>query len=119
MRFLDLCRTRLRPNGRLILQTPNASSPFFGDVRYGDFTHEVGFTPRNLTQLTTRAGFSAIESRETGPVPWGYSVKSTLRYLLWQVFRRMFCLIELAERGGCGDRIYTRVFLLSALSTHD
>ncbi len=112
--FLDFCRSRLSANGRLVLQTPNASSPFFGDVRYGDFTHELGFTPRLLSQLIRRAGFQSTEVRETGPVPKGYSIKSSIRFVIWQFVRLIYCLLESIETGGCGDQVYTRVFLISA-----
>lgn len=117
LEFLNLCKTRLNSSGSLILQTPNASSPFFGDVRYGDFTHELAFTPRLLSQLVSRAGFGDIECRETGPVPVGYSIKSSIRYVVWQVIRMIICLREMTETGGCGLRIYTRVFLLVAKAT--
>lgn len=112
--FLDLCGAHLNNNGRLILQTPNASSPFFGDVRYGDFTHELSFTPKLLSQLLARACFTNIESREAGPVPSGYSLKSSIRYVIWRILRVLFCFMEIIETGSCDQRIYTRVFLISA-----
>src|SRR5947209_1860262 len=37
-RLLDACHHALRPGGRLVLQTPNADSPFAAAIRYGDFT---------------------------------------------------------------------------------
>ncbi len=114
LKFLNLCEARLNTRGRLILQTPNASSPFFGDVRYGDFTHELCFTPRLLSQLTLRAGFADIECRETGPVLSGYNIKSTIGYVLWQIIRVFYCLVATIETGGRGQGIYTRVFLMAA-----
>jgi cyclopropane fatty-acyl-phospholipid synthase-like methyltransferase len=119
LEFLELCHTQLNDHGRLILQTPNASSPFFGDVRYGDFTHELSFTPRLLTQLVYRTGFEGAEARETGPIPKGYSIKSHLRAIIWQLIRGIFRFFETIETGGCANRIYTRVFLLSALKKND
>lgn len=113
--FLDLCQSRLNTGGRLILQTPNASSPFFGDVRYGDFTHETCFTPRLLSQLLVRAGFSETEVRETGPVARGYSAASTIRYFIWSIIRKLLSLYQIIETGGAGEKIYTRVFLVSAV----
>jgi len=115
LEFLDLCSSKLNANGRLVLQTPNASSPFFGDVRYGDFTHELGFSPTLLSQLLRRAGFIKTEVRETGPVPGGYSFKSSIRFVLWRLIRLVYCLIESIETGGCGSRIYSRVFQASAV----
>src|SRR5438874_2176394 len=40
--FLDACYGALKPHGRLILQTPNADSPWGTTHRYNDFTHEIG-----------------------------------------------------------------------------
>ena len=119
LEFLELCQVQLNDHGRLILQTPNASSPFFGDVRYGDFTHELGFTPRLLSQLVCRAGFDSVDARETGPVPKGYSFKSRIRSIIWWLIRKIYCFLETIETGGCGKRIYTRVFLLSAVKKND
>ena len=119
LEFLELCQTWLSDGGRMVLQTPNASSPFFGDVRYGDFTHELGFTPRLLSQLVSRAGFESVETRETGPVPRGYSLKSAFRSKIWWFIRKIYCFLETIETGSCGQGIYTRVFLLSAVKKND
>lgn len=114
LEFLKLCCNRLRPGGRLVLQTPNASSPFFGSVRYGDFTHEIGFTPPLLSTLVARAGFLNVETRETGPVPLGYSWKSSLRYVAWRGVSAVYSLLDRLETGGSSSA-YTRVFLATGL----
>jgi SAM-dependent methyltransferase len=114
MRFLEAAHRVLKPGGRLILQTANADSPFGAMHRYGDFTHEVGFNPNSLSRLLRFAGFEAIEARETGPVPWGYTVASTARYLAWQTIRAGLRLWNLAETGSAGSGVLTRIFLLSA-----
>lgn len=49
--LLDLIARSLKQGGRLILQTPNAESPWVGAVAYGDFTHEWFFTPASLANL--------------------------------------------------------------------
>ena len=113
--LISLCYEKLNHGGRVIFQTPNASSPFFGVVRYGDFTHELGFTPNLLSQLLARNGFVKIESRETGPLPYGYSILSTIRYLAWQFIRTLLCLYSMIETGSCDDKIFTRVFIQSAI----
>lgn len=113
MEFLRLIRTRLKPGGRLILQTPNGSSPFFGGVRYGDVTHETCFTPRLLVEILKGSGFSDIEVREVTPIPWGYSILSTIRFLLWQVIRIAPVLFDLVETGAV-EEAYSRVFLVTA-----
>jgi 2-polyprenyl-3-methyl-5-hydroxy-6-metoxy-1,4-benzoquinol methylase len=115
LRFLDGCFAALRPGGRLILQTPNADSPWGTLHRYYDFTHEICFTPNSLARLMRLVGFTLIEPREAGPVPYGNSVASSMRYLLWQFIRAGLRLWNLAETGAAGSGVWTRVFLISGI----
>ena len=115
LRFLDAAFAALKPCGRLILQTPNAESPWGTFHRYNDFTHEVCFNPNSLSRLMALARFTRIEAREMGPVPWGYSVASTVRAGIWQTFRGTFKVWNLAELGATGSGIFTRVFLISGV----
>ena len=110
LRFLDICHAALKPGGRLILKTPNAESPWGSVHRYNDFTHEVGFNTNALSRLLLITGFKQIESRETGPIPLGHSIKSTIRYLIWQTIRAGLKLWNLAETGSSGSGVFTRVF---------
>lgn len=113
LRFLELCWGALKPGGRLILQTPNADSPFGLQIRYGDITHEWAYNVSQLTRLLRRAGFTAIEPREQGPVPWGYSLVSTARFVIWRVIRAGLQLWNLAETDARLP-VLTRVFLIKA-----
>ena len=113
--FINLCYKNLRKGGRLILQTPNATSPFQGDIRYGDFTHELAFTPNLLSQLLKRSGFNVIETRESGPIPYGYSMKSSIRYILWKIICLIYKVITIIEIGSSKNNIYSRVFVQSAI----
>jgi 2-polyprenyl-3-methyl-5-hydroxy-6-metoxy-1,4-benzoquinol methylase len=114
LRFLDLCHAALRPGGRLILQTPNAES-FWGCMhRYNDFTHEIAFNPNLLRRLLALCGFKEIEARETGPIPLGHSAASTVRYIVWQGFRGVLKLWNLAE-GHTSSGVFTRTFLVSGV----
>lgn len=112
LRFLDLCFAALKPGGRLILQTLNADSPFGLQHRYGDMTHEWAFNTNQLVRLMKRTGFACIEPHEQGPVPWGYSVISTLRWLVWRGIRAGLQLWTLAETGTRLP-VLTRMFLIS------
>ena len=114
IRFLEAAHKTLKPGGRLILQTPNADSPWGAMHRYGDFTHEVGFNPNSLSRLLRLASFTEIEARETGPVPLGYSMASTARYVAWTFIRAGLLLWNLAEMGTAGSVVLTRIFLISA-----
>ena len=115
LRFLDAAFAALKPGGRLVLQTPNAESPWGTLHRYNDFTHEVCFNPNALSRLMNLTGFKDIEPREMGPVPWGHSLASTVRAGIWQLFRAVFKLWNLAEFGSAGSGIFTRVFVISGV----
>lgn len=111
LRFLDACHNALRLGGRLILQTPNAESPWGMKIRYGDFTHEVAFDTNSLEWLLTLCDFSEIESREAGPVMHG--ILSLGRYLIWRAIRAGLIVWNLAETGSKGSGVYTRVFFIT------
>ena len=112
LRFLDACYNALRPSGRLLLQTPNADSPFGMMCRYGDFTHEIGLNANSLEHLLRLTGFANIEARETGPVIHG--TVSFVRYLIWKFIRVILAGWNLVETGNKGSNLFTRVFLISA-----
>lgn len=115
LRFLDGCRFALKPGGRLILQTPNAETPWAGDHRYGDFTHEVCFQQNSLSRILRLCGFSNITAREQGPIPRGYSLASSIRWLIWQCIRLPLKIYNIAETGSAGSGVLTRVFLASGI----
>ncbi len=113
--ILDLLKDihrALKPNGILILQTPNAASPFFGSVGYGDFTHEWFFTPNILRRMLTMMDFENFEARESGAYPQGFI--RTIRYILWRVLAFSFKMFDMIETGGATG-IYTRVFIARAI----
>jgi len=113
LHFLEACYKALRSGGRLILQTPNAESPWGMKIRYGDFTHELAFNPGGLKKLLEICGFVKIEPRQAGPVVHG--ILSLGRYLIWKVIWTGLALWNLAETGSIGSGIYTRVFLISGI----
>ena len=115
LRFLDACYNALKPGGRLIIQTPNADSPWGTVHRYNDFTHEVGLNPNALSRLLALVGFARMESREIGPIAIGHSLRSTVRYAIWQTIRAGLKLWNMAETGGAGSSVFTRVFLIAAV----
>lgn len=113
LKFLEACYKALRPQGRILLQTPNAESPWGLMHRYHDFTHELAFDPHSLNKLFQEMGFVKIESRQPGPVVRG--ILSLSRFLIWKVIWSLLALWNLAEAGSLGSGIYTRVFLISAI----
>lgn len=107
--FLDLAYESLRPGGSLILQTPNAESPWGTMHRYHDLTHELAFDPHSLQHCCELCGFKQFEAREVGPYVHG--VKSFVRKLIWLAIRTGLLLWNLAETGSRGSDVYTRIFL--------
>lgn len=117
MRFLDVTCAALKPGGRLILQTPNAEGPWGAQHRYNDFTHEVGFNPNALSRLLRVTGFGGNEARECDPPPYGLSLFSSIRFVLWQVIRLQLMAWNLIETGSTGGRVFTRVFLITGIKS--
>jgi SAM-dependent methyltransferase len=65
---LRATRSRLRPDGRLILRLPNARCPFVLPTFYGDLTHRLLMAPDLLQHLLRNAGFTGeIVFAETRP----------------------------------------------------
>gem|GEM_PF-2180047 len=115
--FLALCFKRLNSGGRLILQMPNPISPFGFGVFQGDLTHEFTLSPVLAMSLLKEAGFVAHECRETGPPFLGYSLSSTVRFLIWRFLRLTYRLIHFVEAGETSNFPLTRVYLISGLKS--
>ena len=115
IQLLDACFGALKPGGRLIVQTPNSDAPLPGILRYGDFTHEICLSPNSITWILQACGFSSIACREMEPVPRGYSLNSSVRWCGWQLIRMRCMLYNLLETGHPGSKVFTRVFVTSAL----
>jgi SAM-dependent methyltransferase len=111
--FIDEVRRVLRPGGRWLIHVPNGESPFFGRIRYGDFTHENIFTRNSLAQVLMASGFTDVHTFEDKPVIHG--LKSFVRRVLWAGIRASL-LVYLAAETGAFDRetILTQNFLAVA-----
>jgi 2-polyprenyl-3-methyl-5-hydroxy-6-metoxy-1,4-benzoquinol methylase len=102
---LELCRSAIRPGGVLIVQVPNAESPFFGRIRYGDFTHELAFSSSSITQLFNVVGFEDPRVYPTEPAIAG--VRALVRAVLWAGVKAVYRLLLFAELGR-GRWIFTQ-----------
>jgi 2-polyprenyl-3-methyl-5-hydroxy-6-metoxy-1,4-benzoquinol methylase len=97
MPLVDEVYRVLERGGRWLIHTPNAQSPFFGRIRYGDFTHEQAFTPTSMGQLLLSSGFSRLDCFEDAPIVHG--AKSAARYVVWRAIRGLLRLYLAAETG--------------------
>ena len=103
---LDCVFAALRPQGRLIMRVPNALSPFGGNYRYGDMTHETSFTARSVQQLSAAVGFGSAEFYACPPPVHG--VKSLARSLVWKCSAGAMKLTLAAETGRFRGHVVTQ-----------
>lgn len=95
--ILERTRTALSPGGRVVFQVPNGESPFFGRIRYGDFTHELAFTRSSVIQVLNMVGFEEIRVRPVPPAP--ETAKGMLRLPLWWLVELFYRILLFAEVG--------------------
>jgi len=108
---LEVCRDALRDRGSLIIQVPNAESPFFGRIRYGDFTHEIAFCSSSLSQVFNIVGLTQHEFHSVEPIFRGG--RSILRRVLWKVAKGLYKMLLFTELGP-GERIVSQDLLAVA-----
>jgi 2-polyprenyl-3-methyl-5-hydroxy-6-metoxy-1,4-benzoquinol methylase len=91
----------LEPGGHCICHVPNAEGIFGMRVRYGDFTHELSFTSRSVSQVFSSIGFERITCHEDKPVI--HSVLSLARSVIWtlgSLYPRLLLMGETGQRSG-------------------
>jgi hypothetical protein len=80
-------------SGVLIIEVPNMANPVTGiNLRYTDFTHEIGFTDVSLRYVLQRAGFSNISVFST-KVPI-VSISRFLQTILQAISNQLFDFIR-------------------------
>lgn len=103
---LDRIHSALRPSGVLVMRVPNSVSPFGGNFRHGDFTHETSFTARSLRQLGAAARFDAVRVFACPPPVHG--AKSLVRRAVWQAASGAMKLTLAAETGALRGHLVTQ-----------
>lgn len=103
---LDRVHETLAPGGVLVLQVPNSVSPFGGNYRHGDFTHETSYTARSLRQLGAAAGFRRTDVFACPPPRHG--IRSFARYVLWSFASGVMKSILAAETGSFKGHFVTQ-----------
>ncbi|MEM9692945.1 MAG: class I SAM-dependent methyltransferase, partial [Myxococcota bacterium] len=97
MRLLPAIRERLRPDGVLLVQAPNAAGLLPNNTVHGDMTHSVVLTPQSFEQLLQNLGFTEVRFAETGPVP--KNLRGAVRVALWSVIRTVANAVRIIETG--------------------
>lgn len=103
---VDAVFTGLADGGRFIARVPNSVSPFVGNYRYGDLTHETSFTARSLRQLGATVGFSETETFACPPIVHG--LPSLLRAACWKVASGAMKAVLAAETGAVRGHVVTQ-----------
>jgi 2-polyprenyl-3-methyl-5-hydroxy-6-metoxy-1,4-benzoquinol methylase len=98
--FFDLALQALRPHGRLILKTPNASSLIAPRARYRDLTHELLFTEQSLREGLMTCGLRVVECTgeripPTTAAAWMRWAAAALGRALW----KGYLIAELGREG--------------------
>lgn len=110
--FLEAIGRSLNAGGVVIGQTPNGDSREVGAILWDDATHMWCYTPGGVRQCFDAAGNWEVESRESVVPP--YRLTWSIRWLYWQVKRRLIAFDRRLEHGGVGSGIYSRVFRFRA-----
>ena len=108
----DRVASALAPGGVFVARVPNAVSPFGGNIRYGDFTHESWFTARSVKQLATAAGFASVRVAPCTPIAHG--VRSGVRVVAWKAVSGLYKLALAAESGILGGHVVTQNLIFIA-----
>ena len=95
--ILSYCYAALQGEGVMIIQVPNAESPFGGRIRYGDFTHEIAFTSSSLSQILLSAGFKEVNVYPAEPVV--FNAKTFVRFFLWKIVEFLYKFLLFTEIG--------------------
>lgn len=107
--FLATLRQSLVQGGRLIIQTPNASSPIAGHMRFIDHTHTSSFTCDSLRYILRSAGFASVdlsEAEDEMSAPAGFSEPMRLaRKTAARAARLLWRIIYIGEFGRPGIKI--------------
>ena len=103
---MDSVYGALRPGGRLIMRVPNSVSPFGGNFRYGDITHETSFTARSIRQISAAVGFASTSVYACPPPVHG--VKSLMRRAVWKGASGAMKLALAAETGQVHGHLVTQ-----------
>lgn len=106
--IFDEVQKSLRPGGVFIARSPNATSPFFGNYQFSDFTHETVLTPRSFSQLAASSGFARSSAFPCTPAVHG--ARSAVRAAVWWAVAGALRVALTAETGAA-NHIVTQNFI--------
>ena len=102
----------LSTEGQFIVQVPNATSPFFGNYAFGDFTHRSVFNDRSIRQVLRHVGFTRVSTHPVNPRPGG--LRRTVRAATWQLLAATIKAYLSTETGQLRGHIVTQNLIACA-----
>ena len=116
IKLVQLISERLAGNGRIIIQVPNASSPFFGNYAYADLTHLSIYNARSMMQLAKLCNLEIVSINEVTIAPGG-GLKRFFRRIAYAVTSRVVRFMIVTETGNRSDVIVSQnlIFVGQAL----
>ena len=106
--FLATLRSRLAPQGAILLRVPNGDSPFGRTSQHGDRTHIETYGLGKLRQISLAAGLTITRS---GEAPWyaqqerNRTPRTFLRAVLRKILDRLICFAYFGGRMDLSPNI--------------
>jgi cyclopropane fatty-acyl-phospholipid synthase-like methyltransferase len=111
--LLEKIYQALKEEGVFLLKVPNASSPFWGRIRFGDFTHELAFTKRSIQQVLLASNFKNIEVFSVEPVR-SHSFFSLIRFYVWKILKLILRIYLIIETGSASRDVLSQNLIAKA-----
>ena len=89
--FLEQVAQKIKPDGEIVLQTPNLGSILGLYPFYNDLTHEFGITEKSAVDLMLMAGFK-LENIEIKPVWTAITPQGYVREVYWKLLHSLIYL---------------------------
>ena len=105
--------SRLNPNGKLILRSPNIDAPIGSFYAFGDFTHGVVLNKHSAIQLLLACGAHGVTIHPSSLRVKGV-IKNTCRKLLWLVVKTIMKLSLFATGRRSSAVSYTPNLIIEA-----
>lgn len=101
--LLDLVKSRMNDQARIIIRTPNMDTPFNSIYAFGDFTHENHLNAQSANQLMLSLGFKEIQTLPSRMATKGF-IKEIVRSLLW-TFINIFIRLIIFSTGRSSKNV--------------
>jgi len=98
--FLRILYNHLNKGGKMIITAPNMANPFTLFEKYGDITHEIGFTDSSFKQLSIKCDIPIkdIEIRGFNIPP--YTMINLIRIPIQKILHAFILICYIANGGG-------------------